>query len=285
MKTSTLICLLALLFPLAHQLQAQENTSPGLNNKKGKFYFYWGYNRSFYSSSDLHFNGPIYDFTLYDVKGSDRPTDFSLDYVNPTTFTVPQYNYRMGYFITDRVAISGGIDHLKYVVDENQLTKISGIITPEASEKYQGSYLNQEIKLQPDLVQFEHTDGFNLVTIDLEYLLPLKVKLHPKLAFSWNFGLGGVWVVTRTNVKVLEVGLDNDFHIAGYTLSGKTGPRVEFNNRFFFLGEVRAGYASLPSVLIRNAEPELGDHNLSYVEYYFAAGVYFGFKKRKAKQL
>lgn len=70
------------------------------------------------------------------------------------------------------------------------------------------------------------------------------------LRFLWNFGFGGVWVVTKTNVKVLGEGLDNDFYLAGYTFTGKSGPRVEFKKHLFILGEVKGGYASLPSVLI-----------------------------------
>ena len=34
---------------------------------KGKFYFYWGWNKAQYTNSDLSFKGDDYDFTLYDV--------------------------------------------------------------------------------------------------------------------------------------------------------------------------------------------------------------------------
>jgi len=41
-------------------------------NKKGTFYFYWGYNRDWYSNSDIHFEGEDYDFELKDVIANDR---------------------------------------------------------------------------------------------------------------------------------------------------------------------------------------------------------------------
>lgn len=253
------------------------------NEKKGLFYFYWGYNRSYFSKTNLHFNGPNYDFTLYDIRAKDKPSKLDWDYINPTKFTIPQYNYRFGYFITDGISISGGLDHMKYVVTQNQLTKISGVITEVASTEYAGSYLNQPIELKEDLLKFEHTDGFNLMSIDLEYLLNFKNKNYSrnKLSFNMNFGLGGIWIVTKTNVKVFGDGLDNDFHIAGFTLVGKLGPRIEYKNKFFILGEIKGGYASLPSVLIKNAEPEIGDHNLTFIEYYFAIGSYFRLFKKK----
>lgn len=66
--------------------------------------------------SSLHFTGPLYDFTLYNLEGADRPSALGSVYVNPGTFTIPQYTYRLAYYLTDRLAISGGMDHMKYVV-------------------------------------------------------------------------------------------------------------------------------------------------------------------------
>lgn len=275
--TKTILLLVIILFGTVH-LIAQEN------DKKGSFYVYWGYNRSHYSKTNLHFNGPDYDITFYDIVGTDRPTKFGWIYINPSTITIPQYNFRLGYFLTNRFTLSFGIDHMKYVVTRNQATTISGVISPNISSKYEGSYLNVPILLEPDLLIFEHTDGFNLVSLDVEYLQPIKLNLHKKLSLNWNIGIGGIWIATKTNVKVLNDGLDNDFHTAGYTLIGKTGPRIEFKNRLFLLGEIKGGYASLPSVLIKNAEPKLGDHNLLFLEYYFAFGVNFKFKKKRNKK-
>jgi hypothetical protein len=249
---------------------------------KGDFYFYWGYNRSSYSLSNLHFNGPLYDFTLYDLNAKDRPSAITWQYINPTKLSIPQYNVRMGYYFTDRFAISFGMDHMKYVITPDQNTLISGVITSEISEKYEGAYLNEPIQLSDDLLEFEHTDGFNLVSLEFEYLHPIFRQIGKSdFSMKWNAGLGGIWIVTKTKVKVLGEGLDNDFHVAGYTLAGKTGPRFFYKNKFFLLAEIKGGYASLPSVLIKNAEPEIGDHNLLFLEYYIALGLNFKLGKRK----
>lgn len=267
-----------LLSCLSHSLSAQESKSPNYKAKKGTLFFYWGYNRSFFTKTNLHFNGPNYDFTLYDLKGTDRPEKFDWTYFNPSTFTIPQYNFRLGYFITDKLVVSGGMDHMKYVVEQNQLTTISGIITEQASSRYEGAYLNEPIYLETDLLTFEHTNGFNLASLDFEYLQPLFKKGDAKLALYWNVGFGGIWIVTKTDVKVMGDGLDNDFHVSGFTLAGKTGPRLEYKGRFFALGELKVGYASLPSVLIKNDAPEIGDHNMTFLEYYFAVGMNFRLK-------
>ena len=254
-----------------------------LGGKRGSVFFYWGYNRSIFSKSNLHFAGPNYDFTLYDITASDRPTKPGLVYLYPPTATVPQYNFRLGYFINDRLSVSGGLDHMKYVVHQNQEVRISGVITSDASTKYAGTYLNDTIALSPDFLQFEHSDGFNLVSLDFEYLLPISSFWKDRFSLLWNTGFGGIWIVTKTAVKVMGDGLDNDFHVAGYTMAAKTGPRLEYKNRWFLLAEVKGGYASLPSVHIKNAAPEIGDHNLSYLEFYMAVGVNLRFKRPRKK--
>ena len=280
------IAVIALLLLVAFPLrsEAQSRDLPGLGEKKGSLFLYWGYNRSWYSTSNLHFNGPDYDFTLYDLKATDRPSPFGTVYFNPATFTIPQYNIRLGYFITDRLAVSAGMDHMKYVVTQGQPTTLSGVITSAASDRYAGAYLNESINLDSELLEFEHSDGFNFVSLDFEWLQPLFSAWKDQLSFYWNAGFGGFWVVTKTNVRVFQDGLDNDFHVAGYAMAGKTGPRIEFRDRFFLTSELKGGYASLPSVLIKNSDPRIGDHSLTFLQYFVAGGVNFRLKRGDRKE-
>ena len=86
------------------------------NTNKGKFFFYWGWNRANFSVSDIHFTGDNYDFTLRNVKAKDRQTPFSFnDYLNPVNITIPQNNYRIGYFLKEHYTISLGVDHMKWL--------------------------------------------------------------------------------------------------------------------------------------------------------------------------
>lgn len=251
-------------------------TAQDIPSKKGSIFFYWGYNRSIYAKSDLHFKAPDYDITFYSVKAQDRPTKLGWDYVNPSKFSIPQNNYRIGYFFTDQIAVSIGVDHMKYVVEQNQNVLISGVISPEASTKYQGSYLNEEIQITGDLLQFEHTDGLNLLSLDFDFVQKVK-DLNSNFKFSWGTGLTGIWIVAKTNVKLFGEGLDNDFHIAGYHLGFKTGPRIDYKNKFFLITESKFGYANLRSILIENEAPDKGNHDVTFLEFYLAIGYLFKF--------
>ena len=100
---------------------SQEDGKKDQFHRKGSFYFYWGWNKSAYTKSDITFTGNDYNFTLYDVVADDRQSPLSANiYLNPANITIPQYNMRIGYFFNDKYNISFGVDHMKYVMRSNQ---------------------------------------------------------------------------------------------------------------------------------------------------------------------
>ena len=69
--------------------------------EEGDWYITWGYNRSMYTSSDVHIwgTGPggAFDLKLNDVEANDMPERFQAKvYFHPGLFTIPQYNARFG---------------------------------------------------------------------------------------------------------------------------------------------------------------------------------------------
>lgn len=246
-----------------------------------RFFFYWGYNRTSFARSDIHFSGREYDFTLFDVAAKDRPSKFSFKtYFSPTSITIPQYDYRFGFFLTRHFALSVGIDHLKYVVVNDQTVLMSGVISADVSPRYAGSYLQRPIRLTDKFVRFEHTDGLNLVNLELEYHLPIIQLTHSPLALQLHTGLGGIWVVPRTDAQVFGYGLNNHFHLAGYSLAGKAGLRLYVGKRLFLMAETKAGYITLPDILLRNEQPERASQNILFWEKMAAVGFNFNFSRR-----
>jgi len=243
---------------------------------RNRVYFYWGYNREKFSKTDIHFHGQGYDFTIYGATAHDRPSPFTFhDYINPGYVTVPQYNFHVGYYMKHNLHVSFGNDHMKYVLTQYQTVKLSGAIDSSASQEFAGSYFNVDKVLVPQFLRFEHTNGLNLYTLNLEYLLPVFHTPNNKLRIGLNTGIGGIWVVTKTDVKVIGFGLDNDFHIAGFTVPLSIGPRVEIGKHFFVSAEIKAGYMHLPWVLIKNNAVDLADHNFTFLERYTVVGLSF----------
>ena len=68
---------------------------------KGKIFFYWGWNRGYFSNSDIHFSGEGYDFVLEDVIANDRQSRFAFDpYFHPVRITIPQTKMKIVLFVT-----------------------------------------------------------------------------------------------------------------------------------------------------------------------------------------
>jgi hypothetical protein len=95
-----------------------------------------------------------------------------------TKMTIPQTNFRMGYFISDHYSLAIGVDHMKYVLTQNQTARISGTIA--AGTPMMGFIPNDPIVITEDFLMYEHTDGLNYVNTefsrhdDISSILKLK---------------------------------------------------------------------------------------------------------------
>lgn len=89
-----------ILFLGMSQGNAQEpGTTVKAKKEKGSFYFAWGYNKDWFSKSDIHFESKgkdNYSFTILNVKAKDKP---KLDHIFDTNVSIPQYIYRFGYYL------------------------------------------------------------------------------------------------------------------------------------------------------------------------------------------
>ncbi|PCH89665.1 MAG: hypothetical protein COB88_00015, partial [Flavobacteriales bacterium] len=185
---------------------------------KGNLFIHWGYNRSGYTTSDISFEGPGYDFELKNVAAKDRQSSFDLKtYFGPTTFTYPQYNFVVGYFINDGLSISLDVDHMKYVMINNQVSAISGFINKRSPE-YDGVFENESIVLSPEFLSFEHTDGLNYENIELTRYMNLWSGKNNNVAFSAHTGVAAGILIPRSSVRLLGEGSDQ-FHLAGFGTS------------------------------------------------------------------
>lgn len=251
------------------------------NFHKHRAYIFWGYNREKFSTTDLHIHGKGYDFTLYNAAAHDRPEKFNLKvYLLPWYMTIPQYNCHGGFFIKNNLHLSFGNDHMKYVITENQTVKISGAIDSSISELYGGLFLKSDRVLTKDFLRFEHTNGLNLYTINLEYLLPVFHSVNDKFHIGINGGIGGFVVLTKTDIHYFGLGLDNHFHVSGICFPVNIGPRIEYGP-FFIGAELKTGYMFLPWIILQNNNIDLANQNFSFFEKYAFAGLAFPIGRKK----
>jgi hypothetical protein len=219
-------------------------------HNKGKFYIYWGGNRDSYSKSDIHFKGADYDFTLNDVEAVDRPVGWHINYINPTMMTIPQTNFRLGYFINDHYNISVGVDHMKYVMVQNQSVKING----SYPSIYIGNQVNNGLLDLSDetFLTFEHTDGLNYINSEIsrvdDFSKYLGITNTDKIQINLTEGIGAGVLYPKTNAKVLEKERHDDFHFSGYGVSAKVGLNLTFFKHYFIQGELKGGYINMNDI-------------------------------------
>ena len=246
---------------------------------KGKFFVYWGWNWASYTDSDIHFKGENYDFTLSNVKAQDRQTKFSFrDYFNPGRLTIPQTNYRIGYFFKENYTISIGVDHMKYVMVADQDAIINGVIN-EGNLTYDGTYNNQTINLAEDFLRFEHTDGLNYVNVELKRFDDVSswfgLELE-NLQINLTEGVGVGLLYPRTNTTLLGKERHDDFHLSGYGMSVGAGLNITFLKHFFLQADLKGGYINMGD--IRTTKSTLDSASQSF--YFFENTFVFGGKFR-----
>jgi hypothetical protein len=219
--------------------------------EKGSIYFYWGYNRGFFGSSDIHFSGDDYDFTLKNVRSNDRQTKLGVHpYLEIDQMTIPQYNYRLGYCVSSHWNVSLGFDHMKYVLNQGQTVSMNGFIRGSGTS-FDGEYDRRDIELTENFLQFEHTDGLNYINAEIGRTdNMLKLCRHINLNSMAGFGAGVLY--PRTRAMLMNRNLNDEWHVSGYGLSSHIGLNVTFFSHFFLQSAVKAGFINMPDIVICN---------------------------------
>jgi len=213
-------------------------------------YFQWGYNIESYTKSNIHFkmaNGN--NFTLHHAVAHDKG-DFDAIYKEPGDISIPQYNYRIGFYINKAhsKAVELNFDHAKYVVTDGQKVRVTGTIDGKTIDA-------DSILSRANFLHFEHTDGANWLHFNYmqqNTLLLTASKSRPLVTSVWKLGAG--INIPRTDFTWRGDRYNNDFHIAGYNLSAEAGARVYLLRKLFFEFTGKAGYVKYINALANTVE-------------------------------
>jgi hypothetical protein len=248
--------------------------------RKGDVFGCWGWNRDIYSKSDIHFKGDDYDFTLFDVIAKDRQTKFKAEtYFGLNTITIPQTNMRFGYFIHENLAITAGVDHMKYVMAQYQKVRFEGTID---DKEYAKLVTDGNIIIVPDFLKFEHTDGLNYINTELEYHQGIYHGKNIHLNAIGGVGVGAM--LPKTNVTLMGYPRNDAFHLAGAGTDAKLALEALFWKYFFIRFEGKVGYINMPSIVTRKAD--IGDRASQQFWFGSANGMFgFNIPTRKKPEL
>lgn len=258
--------------------QVQE-TLKYTSSNKGKFFVSWGGNRDSYSKSDIRFKGDGYDFTIKDATAKDKPKGWHVDYINPTRMTIPQTNFKLGYFISDHYTVALGVDHMKYVMHRNRNRTIDGYIdlpTDESGSVYNGVYNNESVFISSDMLKFEHTNGLNYVYGEFARFDDISsiFGIQNTDVFQINIteGLGAGVLYPKTNTTLLEKERYDEFHVSGYGLSANIGLNLLVLKHFFIQLDAKGGYINMNDIRTTSNTSEHAEQSF----YFFQRVISFG---------
>lgn len=219
-------------------------------HNKGKFFISWGGNRESYSKSDVTFTGKDYRFTVADMRAHDKPKGWHIDYINPTKMTIPQTNLRLGYFFSDHYSVAIGVDHMKYVMTQNQTANVTGQINGPI---HNDIYNNTPVDFSDEsFLTFEHTDGLNYINTEVsrhdDISKLFKIGNTDKIQINLTEGIGFGVLYPKTNTQLLGKERYDEFHLAGFGTSIKAGLNITFFKYFYVQGELKGGYINMNDI-------------------------------------
>lgn len=263
-------------------------SQPPMNPKytehnKGKLFFSWGGNRETYSRSDVTFRGKDYNFTIDDITAHDKPKGWHIDYINPVKMTIPQTNFKLGYFVNDHYSVTIGLDHMKYVMTQNQTANVTGTINlPSINNgaEYNGVYTNTPVDFSDEtFLTFEHTDGLNYINTgvsrfdDISSLFKIENTDKIQINLTEGFELGVLY--PKTNTKLLGKERHDDFHVSGYGTSLKTGLNITLYKYFYVQAELKGGYINMQDIRTTISPEDKAAQDFFFLQRIIAFGGIF----------
>ena len=268
-------------------------------HNKGKFFVSWGGNRESYTKSDVNFRGKDYNFTVSDMKAHDKPKGWHCDYINPAKMTIPQTNLRLGYFFSDHYSVTIGVDHMKYVMTQNQIANVTGKINLPADQPgsiYNGEYNNTPVDMSQGgaeeggfpkgstpagtaFLMYEHTDGLNYINTEVsrhdDISKLFRINNTDKIQVNLTEGLGAGVLYPKTNTTLLGKERHDDFHISGYGVSAKAGINVTFFKHFYVQGELKGGYINMQDIRTTTSNEDRASQDFFFFQRIIAVGGIF----------
>lgn len=249
----------------------------------GTLFLYWGYNRTAYTGSTIHFIGSDYDFTLKGVKATDRQPKFSGDlYLNPMNVTIPQYNFRVGYYFTEKWALSFGVDHFNYVMAPNNEVSLDGHFDMGVDSLWEGNYQQEPTTIDRNHFHYEHSGGLNYLRLELMRSFDLwEAGDRRQFAITGNVGLNLGPMLTTTNFLFAGEQTNRSTKLSGYGIGANASARFEFFKHVFIQAEGGLAFAHLPGVLTRpNDRNQRAKQAFGLATYNVSLGLMFYIKTK-----
>lgn len=231
----------------------------------GREYFAsWGYNGANFARSDLHIRQPSLgnDFTLVGVRARDSKA--WTDLFNHSLF-VPQYNVRFGLFFNDRWGVEVALDHIKWIVRQDQNVRMTGTLN--------GSAVDTQVTLTPEVLRYQLNNGSNPIFFNLIRRFRLAGTARRTGHLSLLAKAGGGFAIPHTENTVFGQPNEKGFQFFhGVNADVGAAVRLHLLRRLYFEVEEKLIYARYFGV---NVDQGKARHSVKASEFTFNFGMTF----------
>lgn len=246
---------------------------------RGTLFAYAGYNRSFYTNSDIQFSGYNYNFKMADVKAYDNSQKVGL--VDFKNIDAPQFSARLGYYIKDHWALSLGIDQMKYVMANPNEVLISGNIEEGYDEttNLSGNYDNLQFTTNRETFHYQNTKMSSYLRLGLTRDDRWFMTRNGEFAITSIMGIGIGGLMTSNDFTFAGRQDNGTSSFSGYGISANLGARFEFFRHLFLQLNANGGLQHQLNVKTRSNDPSAqAKHKYGYAEVDLSLGCLFYIK-------
>jgi hypothetical protein len=228
------------------------NAQKSIGSKKGEFYISWGYNTEWFTHSNLKINQPELgnDFTFNNISGHDHPGwDKGLF---SKALTIPQYNYRIGYFFGNKkdIGIEINFDHTKFIFTDNQVVHIKGTLN---SKPYDGHarFIENDLPAADSNSYYFLNNGANFLLFNIIKRWHLKDNKQGTISIDGltKFGVGPL--VPHVQNKFFEQPQNSPhFQIGGWNTGLEGAIRSTFYKHVYLEFAAKLDYARYSNLKI-----------------------------------
>lgn len=239
-------------------------------NGRGTLFGDFNYNRSYYGTSTLDFDGDGYVFSLRNVLFSDNKNHEG-GYLNNSGFENIQFTGNIGYFISPKWALSLGFARYNLFMQHDHSYNLDGTFAPNIHNDFEGSYNGSSINLNSDQLNYEQIDGANYLSLAVHRSDLLYKQRKAYVEILSDISIGGGVLFSNADYTFNYSTRQQNNSLSGVGFHTSLGIKTIFSQIFYLRLGARTG-------VLNNGNVELGQQSsLSHTVGFISPEIGLGF--------
>lgn len=238
-------------------------------NDRNTFFGQFSYNRSVYSASDIHVESNNYKYTLEKVRLSDDVDAIGLDkYFSGSS---PQFNIKIGYYISDKWAITASYDKYNTFFVVPQKLQLSGTFAPSGNYPYKGG-VQKEIQLNRNNFDLQQRSGVHFIALGIQRNDQIYRTRKGSFAIQLVYGIKIGGLITKVDYTFNNTKTQDISSFSGIGLGANFDLKFDFAQYIFLQIGVDGGLLNQNKIKIAPASENFAKQITGYLSPHIGIG-------------